>query len=83
MLYELVIGLPPYYSRDTNEIYNAIISEKLKFPENTHISSDLKHLLFGLLAKDPNKRIGLRGGIEEILAHPWFKIVDLNAISKK
>lgn len=77
MLYELVTGLPPYYSRDTNEIYNSILSEKLEFPENPHLSNEIKNLLYALLIKDPKKRIGFRNGIEEILSHPWFKIVNL------
>ena len=27
LLYELVIGMPPYYSKDTDQIYNSILSE--------------------------------------------------------
>jgi serine/threonine protein kinase len=27
LLYELITGLPPYYSHDTDEIYEAILSE--------------------------------------------------------
>lgn len=32
LLYELLTGLPPYYSRDPNEIYEAVLSEDLTFP---------------------------------------------------
>jgi len=32
LLYELVTGLPPFYSRNTDEIYNRILNSKLTFP---------------------------------------------------
>lgn len=44
LLYELITGLPPYYSRDQNELFNNIMNKDLSFPseESTKISSDLK-----------------------------------------
>jgi serum/glucocorticoid-regulated kinase 2 len=39
LLYELLIGLPPYYSRDTNEIYESVLSEELDFPSEVPLSS--------------------------------------------
>ena len=32
ILYELVTGLPPFYSHDTDKIYESILSEELTFP---------------------------------------------------
>jgi len=37
------------------------------------LSKDLKGLLKGLLAKHPENRIGVLGGIKEIINHPWLK----------
>lgn len=34
LLYELVTGLPPYYSNNTDEIYESILSEELTFPDH-------------------------------------------------
>ena len=53
LLYELVTGLPPYYSHNTDEIYESILSEELTFPNYVNISHDLKNLLMGLLTKHP------------------------------
>jgi serum/glucocorticoid-regulated kinase 2 len=39
LLYELLIGLPPFYSRDTNEIYEAVLSEDLEFPEDVPLTT--------------------------------------------
>lgn len=51
LLYELVTGLPPYYSRDTDEIYESILNEELTFPEKFNLSKEIKDLLSGLLNK--------------------------------
>lgn len=51
LLYELVTGLPPYYSRDTDEIYESILNEELTFPEKLNLSVEIKDLLSGLLCK--------------------------------
>lgn len=32
LLYELLTGLPPYYSRDTDKIYKNILTKELSFP---------------------------------------------------
>lgn len=36
------------------------------------MSDECKDLITKLLEKDPANRLGTNGGIEEILAHPWF-----------
>ncbi|EGR31282.1 protein kinase domain protein, partial [Ichthyophthirius multifiliis] len=83
LLYELVTGLPPYYSHNTNEIYQRILNEELEFPSNIQISSDLKDLLQKLLSKHPFGRIGTIDGIKEILNHNWFKNININSIIQK
>lgn len=77
MLYELVTGLPPFYSRNTNEIYESILNEDLSFPSQIELSDEIKDLLLGLLCKEPNDRLGVMGGVAELLTHPWFKNVNL------
>ena len=32
VLYEMLVGLPPFYSKDTQEMYSRILYEKLRFP---------------------------------------------------
>ena len=32
LLYEFVVGLPPFYSRNTNEIYHSILNEEILLP---------------------------------------------------
>lgn len=39
LLYELVTGLPPFYSRDEEEIKHAIVNDELTFPSHIDLSS--------------------------------------------
>lgn len=43
-------------------------------------SNELKDLVDKLLTKDPSERIG---SAEEILAHPWFKNIDIEKLKEK
>ncbi|CAD8045285.1 unnamed protein product [Paramecium primaurelia] len=83
LLYELVTGLPPFYSHNTQEIYNSILTETVEFPQYVQISPVLKELILRLLQKDPTERLGYNGGIVEILTHEWFQDVDFEAIANK
>ncbi|CAK73848.1 unnamed protein product (macronuclear) [Paramecium tetraurelia] len=83
LLYELVTGLPPFYSHNTQEIYNSILTEQVLFPPYVQISDLLKDLIYQLLEKDPSQRIGQTQGVIEILTHPWFADADFEAIVNK
>lgn len=73
LLYELVTGNPPFYSRDVDKIYQSIQNDEITFPDNVELSHDIKMLLEKLLEKDPKRRLGSMGGIREILGHPWVR----------
>jgi serum/glucocorticoid-regulated kinase 2 len=44
LLYELLTGLPPYYSRDTDKIYKNILTKDLTFPQGI-CSAEAKDLI--------------------------------------
>ena len=47
---------PPFYSRNTAEMYDNILNKPLQLKPN--ISNAARHLLEGLLQKDRTKRLG-------------------------
>jgi serum/glucocorticoid-regulated kinase 2 len=57
LLFEMLTGLPPYYSKDTNEMYQRIINEELSFPDFINKNHPVVDLLIKLLTKDPRNRI--------------------------
>ncbi|KZT28827.1 Pkinase-domain-containing protein [Neolentinus lepideus HHB14362 ss-1] len=70
LLYEMLVGLPPFYDESTDITYQKILESPLTFPD--HISPLSKSILIGLLTRDPTKRLGVNGA-EEIKGHDFFK----------
>ena len=79
LLYELVIGFPPHFNQDHNEIYRGILERKPQF-ENHNLSFQLVDLLKGLLQKDPERRFQT---FSDVKRHPWLKHVDWQKVIKK
>lgn len=66
LMYEFLVGRPPFEASSQHETYNRIIKAELSIPE--HISDTARNLLQRLLVKDPRKRIPFH----QVLAHPWI-----------
>ncbi|GIY32966.1 hypothetical protein CDAR_435461 [Caerostris darwini] len=74
VLYEMLYGLPPFYSKDTLEMYQNILNKPLRL--RTNISIPARNLLDGLLQKDKNKRLGAVHDVEDIKKHDFFKVIN-------
>jgi len=78
LVYEMVSGENPFYydGLPTSELYEIISKEEpypLAGPGGAAVSEGAKDLVAGLLAKDPNGRLGnLSGRESDILDHPWY-----------
>jgi len=82
ILYEMLTGLPPFYTPNREELFERIKFSTLKYP--SHLSPSAKSLLEGLFKKDPEKRLG--GSLDDakpIKTHPWFSGIDWDAIFMK
>lgn len=51
LLYEILTGLPPNYSTNKNQMFRNIVEQEPVYP--SHLSTDARHLLQSLLAKEP------------------------------
>lgn len=56
LLFEMLTGLPPFYCRDREKLFEKIRRGHLEYPRS--LSSRSTQLLRGLLTKDPRKRLG-------------------------
>jgi len=81
LLYELTVGIPPFYSQNVNEMYNKIQHGVLRFPP--FLSEHCKSLIVGLLNRDPRKRLGSTQDVEDIKAHPFFSAISFDAMMAK
>ncbi|KAJ4765967.1 Serine/threonine-protein kinase 38 [Rhynchospora pubera] len=72
IMYEMLIGYPPFYSDDPITTCRKIVHWRnhLKFPEDTQLSVDAIDLMTRLLCDAEH-----RAGVDQIKAHPWFRNV--------
>uniref|UniRef100_H2Y5V0 Serum/glucocorticoid regulated kinase family member 3 n=1 Tax=Ciona savignyi TaxID=51511 RepID=H2Y5V0_CIOSA len=71
VLYEMLYGLPPFYSRDTHEMYENILYKPLKLRPT--VSSAARNILELLLQKKPQLRLGSgEKDLNEIKEHAFF-----------
>jgi len=78
LLYEMLTGLPPFYSQDVQEMYRKIMTDKLTFPE--FIQADARNILEQLLERDAEKRLTEPNLIKR---HPFFKAINWEHLYQK
>jgi len=61
LIYEMLNGVPPFYSKEDMKIYKRILREPVKFPKT--FSREAKEIVYGLLRKRYTKRLGVVTGI--------------------
>jgi len=82
LLFEMLAGLPPFYSEDVPEMYQKILNGKIVFP--SHINGATRDLIKGLLEQDPVQRLGSGpNGSENVKNHPYFADVNWAALERK
>ena len=85
LLYDLLVGRPPFYSSDRERSFQLTLTAKLYLPE--HLDAVSADLLVRLLEKDETRRIGCRTSyatdFDEIKRHPFFAEVDWDAVARR
>jgi len=72
LIYEMIVGYPPFVDEDPMGIYQKILSGKIVFPKL--FDKNAKSLVKKLLTAELSKRFGnLKQGVEDIKQHKWFK----------
>ncbi|KAM3171439.1 hypothetical protein ACTXT7_016622 [Hymenolepis weldensis] len=74
VMYEMMCGRLPFYSNEHEILFELILQESVKVPEN--LSQVARDILIRLLMKDPAERLG--GGkadVIEVMMHPFFESI--------
>lgn len=75
VMYEMMCGRLPFYSRDHEVLFELILVEEVKFP--SRLSPTAKSLLGKLLEKDPTKRLGgSENDAEDVKSHVFFESIN-------
>jgi len=79
LMFEMLTGLPPFYSQDVQQMYFKIMHAKLEFPD-TLDQDHTRSILNGLLERDPSKRLA---DAKFIKRHPYFESIDWDKLLRK
>ncbi len=80
--YEMMYGVPPFYSQEVAQIHDSILHKPLQL--HSHITSRAQNLLKGLLQKDKEARLGSGiGDDKDIKTHPFFRSINWDDLPLK
>jgi len=71
LIYEMLTGLPPFYTEDEDNMYHKIMTADLVIP--AFFSQQVADIIEQFLQRDPRARLQ---DPEIIKAHPWFRDTD-------
>lgn len=77
LLYELLVGQPPFQHKNRKMLYDIIQNKNPDFP--SFLSKDSKDLISSLLKKLPENRFS----INEVIHHRWFKGFEWKLLESK
>ncbi|PRP76426.1 hypothetical protein PROFUN_12038 [Planoprotostelium fungivorum] len=77
ILYELFVGVPPFYTNNIYSLINLIVKDAVKFPDN--ISDHFRTFLRGLLNKDPAQRMGW----PHLAEHPFVSETEAERLERQ
>lgn len=80
LLYEMMTGLPPWYTTDRQKLFKRLNSAPLDIP--SYFSTPASTFVFSLLQRDPRRRLGVRGQ-RSVQNHVFFQHLDFKALLNK
>ncbi|KAF2807301.1 Pkinase-domain-containing protein [Mytilinidion resinicola] len=79
LVYEFLVGQPPFWDQNPMKIYEQIVEGRVRYP--SAMSADARDLIAGLCTVDTSKRLGnIQGGARTVKEHPWFRNIDWDAL---
>lgn len=79
-LYEVLVGIPPFYHENADEQQSRVIGHVPQIPEE--LPSAARDIITRLLEKSPASRLGINGA-SEVKAHAFFRGVDWQGIHRR
>lgn len=80
MVYQVLLGLPPFYSMSEYKVYKRIDSMRLKMLGG--ISEVAQDLITRMMVKDPDARLGATD-MKQIQEHPFFAMANFNGAHRR
>jgi len=77
LVFEMLTGLPPFYTEDEENMYHKIMTAELVIP--SFFSAEVGDFITQLLNRDPNQRLQ---DPDKIKGHPWFSDINWDLLEK-
>lgn len=75
LIYEFLVGQPPFWDQNPMKIYEQIVEGKVRYP--SAMSKDARDIIGGLCTVDVTKRLGnMAGRATTVKEHPWFSSIN-------
>nr|AML76953.1 putative LOV domain-containing protein [Spinulum annotinum] len=73
LIYEMLYGYTPFRGKNRQKTFSNVLLKELSFPRSIPVSLAARHLIRGLLQKDPAKRLGSKRGSNDLKSNPFFQ----------
>ncbi|KAK6153881.1 hypothetical protein DH2020_013520 [Rehmannia glutinosa] len=83
ILFELIVGIPPFNAEHPQKIFENILNRKIPWPRvPDEMSLEAHDLIDRLLTEDPNQRLGAVGA-SEVKQHPFFRDINWDTLARQ
>ncbi|KDP44287.1 hypothetical protein JCGZ_22916 [Jatropha curcas] len=83
ILFELIVGIPPFNAEHPQKIFDNILNRKIPWPRvPEEMSPEAWDLIDRLLTEDPHQRLGA-GGASEVKQHVFFKDINWDTLARQ
>jgi len=81
LIYEMLCGVPPFYSRSRDALFDKILRQKIRFPN--YFSRESIDIIKQLMQRNPKYRLGSRNGATSVKAHVFFNSVNWEGLFRR
>ena len=81
IVYEMMVGVPPFYSQNRQDLFDKIKMQNPKYPST--LNPEAVEFISSLLKKDFTKRMGYNYDADEVKAHSWFASINWQLMVEK
>ncbi|XP_078155427.1 protein kinase superfamily protein [Carex rostrata] len=83
ILFELIVGIPPFNAEHPQMIFDNILNRKIPWPRvPEEMSTEAADLIDKLLTEDPHQRLGAKGA-SEVKQHIFFKDINWDTLARQ
>ncbi|KAH9763390.1 putative serine/threonine protein kinase IREH1 [Citrus sinensis] len=83
ILFELIVGIPPFNAEHPQQIFDNILNRKIPWPRvPEEMSPEAHDLIDRFLTEDPHQRLG-SGGASEVKQHVFFKDINWDTLARQ